>query len=260
MKIIVALLSLALLQAQDTSQSDRVMKGVRAALAPALPYPETDELGAQPANNDTEAFWMVRPLQPGDTTIEVLANPFNQVNQLAATRAMAKIQSNIESAQRKAENQYQAALEALRRTGKSQDVDGISLADEGIDGEKIDADSHVTIEIFFNQPDYHFAIAGRIEPGPMLPSATPHLDVAAHTYKQDPKEGPEHYKECEKIVFLGPISAPQVAQRGRGLPVFDVVAKSASTGTMVVRLHGNQQLVTEIAAKTNWTQLLELLK
>lgn len=260
MKAIAALLVLALSQAAGTASQDRIMQAVRAAIAPALPYPEADQSGAVPTNNDTTALWMVRRLEPGDTAIEVLANPLNQQNQLAAAKAMAQIQSNIESAQRRAEDQYQRALEAVKRTGKSQDVDGITLADEGVAGEKIDAESHVTIEVLFNQPEYRFAIRGRVEPGPGLPFPLTHVNVFAHTYKQDADSGPEHYKEAERIVFLGAVARPLAAQRGRE-PIFDVVVKATpAAGSLAVHLRGNQALIDEITAKTNWNQLLELLK
>lgn len=260
MKITVALLAFVLIHAQDTAQQDRVMKAVRAAVAPALPYPESDEAGAMPANNDAVALWMVQPLHPGDTAIEVTANPLNQQNQLAANRAMAQIDRNIAAAQRKAEAQYEHALAEVKRTGKSQDVDGVSLADEGVDGEKIDADSHVTIEVLFNRPDYRFAIRGRVEPGTGLPIPLNYLNVFAHTYKEDPRTGPEHYKEAERLVFLGTFGKPHVTQRVREA-VYDILVTPASAqATIVVRMRGNQALVEDITAKTNWNQLLELLK
>jgi hypothetical protein len=244
------------------TQDAAVITAVRAAMAPALQYPATDDSGTLPAGNDTEAQWMVRPAEAGDTSIEVLANPLNQLNQLNASRAMAKIENNIESAQRRAADSYEQALSEARRTGKSQAVETVTLSDEGVDGEKIDAESHVTIDVLFNQAQYHFPIAGRMEPAANLPFAFPfpHIDVVAHTYKQDPHSGPEHYKEREFIVFLGPVAAPSVTNRGLE-PMFDLTVNgSAAARTMAVRIRGNKELVAEIAAKTNWNALLELLK
>ena len=43
-------------------QGDRMMQAVRAAMAPALPFPNSDADGSLPANGNTEALWMVRPL------------------------------------------------------------------------------------------------------------------------------------------------------------------------------------------------------
>ncbi len=257
MSIVLALLGLLMIQPQDTAQQDQLLRSVRAMLAPALPYPETDQAGSQPANNDSDAVWMVKALQPGDTAIEVLANPLNQINQLRAARAMAQIENNIESAQRRAEDQYQRALEAVKRTGKSQDVDGVTLADEGVDGEKIDADSHATIEVLVNQPAYRFSIRGRVKPAASLPLDITHLAVASHTFKDDPPGGAEHYKEAERLLFLGAIGTPQVSERKDS--GFDVVA-TASGPSLVVRLRGNQQLLNDIVVRAAWRQLLDLLK
>src|SRR5687768_18396253 len=71
---VLVVLLLASASAQDDAHH-RFVAAVRAAMAPALPFPNSDAEGALPANGNTEALWMVRPLQPGDRTIEVIANP-----------------------------------------------------------------------------------------------------------------------------------------------------------------------------------------
>lgn len=137
---------------QDTTLTDRVMQAVRATLAPALPYPASDADGALPANGKSDAPWMVRPIQPGERTLRILANPLNEAHQRRAARAMAEIEASIEAAQRRAEAQFERAIAEAKRTGRSQDVDGVTLADEGIAGAKIDAESHVTIDVSFDEP------------------------------------------------------------------------------------------------------------
>ena len=64
--------------------------------------------------------------------------------------------------------QYDRAVAEAKRTGKSQDVDGVTLNDEGIAGARIDADSHVAIEVAFNQPSYHFNVASGTMPHPSV--------------------------------------------------------------------------------------------
>ncbi|HEX6214593.1 MAG TPA: hypothetical protein VFZ38_07240, partial [Vicinamibacterales bacterium] len=140
--------------AQDDVLAARVMTAVRAALAPALPFPASDELGSLPSDGKAHDPWMVRPLQPGDRTIEVLANPLNEAHQRRAAKAMAQIEQSIEAAQRRADVQFERAIAEARRTGRSQEVDGVTLSDEGLAGARIDAESHVTIEVLFNQPIY----------------------------------------------------------------------------------------------------------
>ena len=73
-------------------------------------------------NGNTEALWMVRPLQPGDRSIEVIANPLNEVNQLRATRAMAQIENNIAggaAARRAAVRSRRGGSEAHRQVAGS---------------------------------------------------------------------------------------------------------------------------------------------
>jgi hypothetical protein len=74
--LVLVLVPVLLLPVSSTAQDDprdRLLSAVRAAMAPALPFPNSDEDGALPANGNTEALWMVRPLQPGDRSIEVIA-------------------------------------------------------------------------------------------------------------------------------------------------------------------------------------------
>ena len=142
------------------------MAAVRAAVAPALPFPESDEEGSLPKDGKAADAWMVRPHAAGDRSIEVIANPLNLGNQQRATRAMAQIQASLESAQRRSEAQYERAVAEAKRTGRSQDVDGVTLSDEGLAGARIDAEAHVTIDVEFNQPAYSFAVASSIAPSP----------------------------------------------------------------------------------------------
>ena len=58
------LVLLALLAAQAPQEGpydERVMAAVRAAVLPALPYPESDEDGSLPKDGKTTEAWMVRP-------------------------------------------------------------------------------------------------------------------------------------------------------------------------------------------------------
>lgn len=260
---LIVLMCAAPASAQDAI-TVRVMAAAKAAFAPALPFPETDAAGAVPANNNTEAQWMVRYPQPGEQAIEVFANPLNEIMQLRATRAMAQIENNIEAAQRRATAQYERAVAEAKRTGRSQEVDGVTLSDEGVAGERIDADSHVLIEVLFNQRDYRFRVPGDSEPARFM--AFPHpnayaLMVPAHVYKGE--DGAEHFAESQRIVFLGRITEPKAERKTPD--VFEVTAAATSSGTtgldgLAVRIRGNNELVTEIFGKADWTQLLELLK
>ena len=253
--------------AQDDSAA-RVMSAVRAAMAPALAFPATDDSGAVPVNNNAEALWMVRWPGPGDQVIEVLANPLNEVNQLRATRAMAQIQVNIEAAQRRAALQYDRAVAEAKRTGRSQDVDGVTLSDEGTAGAKIDADSHLLIDVAFNQPAYRREIESGVQPNSSvnlhtaIPAAVDVVTLPSNTYRD--AENIERFCEGETIVYLGRVSKP-VTRKRPDSSVFEVTAESgpaegAAIASIVVRFRGNEVLMADLVRKTAWERLLELLK
>ena len=250
-------------------QDTRVMTAVRTAMAPALAFPDADESGSLPVGGDTAAPWMVLPLQPGDSAIEVVANPLNPVNQVRAARAMAQIQANVEAAQHRAEEQFDRAVAEAKRTGKSQEVDGVTLADEGVAGAKIDADSHVTIEVAVNQPSYQYDIASGVVPSPIsakqinpaVPGANV-VTVAANSYR-DVETGTERYCEAQTIVFLGRVSEPVMHKRGTS-SVHEIHATALPAdgppGSIVVRMRGNATLIADLLSKTNWNALQELIK
>lgn len=252
--------------AQDEALATRVMNAVRTALAPALPFPDSDELGSLPVGGNTTSLWMVRPLQAGDRVIEVLANPLNEVHQARATRAMAQIEQAINSAQRRADAQYERALAEAKRTGRSQDVDGVSLSDEGLAGARIDAESHVTIDVLFNQPSYRFEIASSVEPAPArqlsIPGAVSVLSVPSNVFRGE--KDLERFCEAEFQVYLGHVALPDV--RRRVDERYEVTAGATPSangmplGAIVIRLRGNDTLMAEILRKGNWGVLLELLK
>ena len=245
--------------AQDDPR-DRIVVAVRTAMAPALPFPNSDEDGALPANGNTEALWMVRPLQPGDRSIEVLANPLNEVNQLRATRAMAQIENNIQAAQRRAALQYDRAVSEAKRTGKSQEVDGVTLADEGVAGAKIDAESHVTIAIAANETSFKFEMDSSIQPAPSAQvtifGAVAVIAMPSNTYRER-DTNIERYAEAQTLVFLGRVAAPEVQKRAEGH--FEVFA-AATSPALVIRLRGNESLIADLLRKTNWNSLLELMR
>jgi hypothetical protein len=213
---------------------------------------------------------MVRPLQPGEQRIQILANPLNEEHQRRAARAMAEIEASIEAAQRRAEVQYERAIAEAKRTGQSQDVDGVTLSDEGLAGARIDAESHVTVEVLFNQPVYRFEIRSSVEPLDSgvnalagMPAATAAIWIAPNVYR-DPQNDAERFCEAETYIYLGRTSKPDVNQTERhryevtatgGLP-----SSSAAISSIVIRLRGNERLVADLARKSNWGSVVELIE
>jgi hypothetical protein len=255
----------ALVSAQDDGLAERVMARARSALVAGLAFPASDEHGSVPADGTASAPWMVRPHQPGDRAIEILANPLNEDYQRRAAKAMAQIEASIEAAQRRAELQYERAIAEAKRTRRSQDVDGVTLSDEGVAGERIDADSHLRIDVVFNQPSYQLAIVSSIAPAVSrqvaIPGATV-IAVPANVFRDD--NGAERLCEAETFVFLGGVTAPDVHRRGDDRYEVTAAATASENGTaissVVLRLRGNEALMADLLRKGNWPSLLELLE
>ena len=214
--------------AQDHALSDRVMQAVRAAVAPALPFPPSDALGALPADGKSDDPWMVRPIESGERTLQILANPLNEEHQRRAAKAMAEIEASIEAAQRRAEVQFDRAVAEAKRTGRSQDVDGVTLSDEGIAGAKIDAESHVTIDVSFSE---------------VVPAGISISTIPSGVERGN--DGIERFREAQSTVAVG-MKRPADATSG--------------ISSLVIRMRGNETLIAELLRKSNWASLVELLK
>jgi hypothetical protein len=255
--------------AQATSESDRVMTVVRTAMRPALPFPDTDVSGSVPDSGSAGPLWMVRPLEPGERSIEVMANPLNEINQARAARAMAQIGAAIDAAQKRAEQQYDRAIAEAKRTGKSQDVDGVGLSDEGVAGARIDAEAHVTIDVDFNQPAYTVAVESSVAPALSrqvdIVGAVAVVTVPSNTYRARTGQRPEEkFTPGEAIVYFGALASPEVRQRSEN--AFEVTASAAAQAetpavrTLSVRFRGNEILIADLLRKTDWNQIVALLK
>ncbi|MGH9384560.1 MAG: hypothetical protein ACRD2N_09775 [Vicinamibacterales bacterium] len=254
----------AFAQAPSSDLSSRVLATVRAALTPALPYPPTDDAGELPADNSPNAPWMVRPIIDGDLTIEVLANPLNVSNQSRAAKAMVQIEAAIQAAQRRSQASYEKAVADARRTGRSQDVDGITLGDEGVAGARIDAEGHVTIAVEFNRPAYSFTVSSSIEPAALrapVTGAVAAISVPANVYREGRDTATdERFCAAETHVFFGAIATPEVHRRSN--TGFETTATSIATTAQpsdvrsaVVSLRGNGQLIDQIVRLADWTRV-----
>lgn len=244
------------------------MAAVRAAMKPALPFPDSDDTGS-PADGVFSGPWLMRPPSAGELAMEVLANPLNTANQARSAKAMAQIEDAIEAAQRKSQAQYERALAEAKRTGKSQDVDGVTLGDEGVAGARVDAESHVLIDVEFNKPSYAFAVASSLEPsatpGSTVAGSVAVLSVPAHVYRDRTKSADEdRFCVAETEVFFGAMAAPTVKRRSGAN--FEITATEATPPSasairsLVVRMRGNQELIEDIVRKTDWAQVQALIR
>lgn len=220
------------------------------ALRPALPFPPADDSGELPAHGGAEPRWFVVWPEGGGTRVHVKANPLHPDTQAAGVEADTRIQRVVEEAERRAQAAYEKAVEEVKRTGKEVDVSGVTLGDEGVEGERIDADLELTIDL--DAPAASYEAASRDAP---LVSALPAIGawiVRTPAYSYRDGEGRERFAAAEARIFFGLPAAPAVS--GRHPDRFTVTLPSAA-GTFAVRARGNARLLEDVVGRADWPAL-----
>ena len=252
---IVVLLTLSLLLAPvaASAPTPRVAAMVE-AVKPALPFPDGDESGAVPNRGGDDAKWfVVWPIEPEDTQVIVRANPLHPDTQKLVSSAEGPIQRAVAAAERKAQAAYDRALDELKRTGKTADLDGISLDDEGAAGQRLEAELELTIELVEPAP---FQIASNVEPvvtaGPN--GVTWQVLVPANAVQEGSGvERRERFTPSQARLLFGAMPRPSVS-RVDGQPRYAVTVSAASDGFVVV-VRGNDALLKQVLAGADWTRL-----
>ena len=237
-----------------TSQTSRI-DALVAAVRPVLPFPGASADGELPADDSAKSQWFVVWPDSTDPRIVIKANPLHPETQKAGALAMDQINAAVVAAERRAQEAYDQAIERLRRTGKGAELEVITLDDEGIAGERIDAELEVVIEL---QIAESFAIESSEAPvvsegrGGIAWS----VSVAPNVYRRirgDDRR--EHFRAAETRLYFGPLARPEVRRDGDEPRFHVTVLPSAETFVVVVR--GNDALVRQIVAEADWPRLAE---
>lgn len=236
------------------AQVDPRVEALTQAVRPVLPYPDADADGELPVAGGADSKWfVVWPKTSEDRRIHVKANPLHPETQAAGAAAMARIQAAVEQAERKAQAAYEKALEELRRTGKSVDVDGVTLEDEGVAGQRIDAELELVIEL--NEvASYEIGSseAPEITSGPN--GVTWSITTKANTYREgDGPSAREHFRSAEARLIFGGITRP-VVRRIADAQRF-TVSIAPDPGAFMVVLRGNDGLLNQVKTGAEWTRV-----
>jgi hypothetical protein len=228
--------------------------GLVAAVRPLLPYPAAGADGDVPADSNVTSKWfVVWPSAADDTRIIVRANPLHPDVQRASAEAMEAINAAVTAAERRAQAAYDRAVEQLRKTGKAGDLEAVTLDDEGIAGERIDAELEVTIELAQAEP---FEIASGEPPtvtaGTNGVSWTVAIPANAYRDAQGPDQR-EHFRAAETRLYFG-LSARPVVVGVAGQPRYRV-SFTPATASFAVVIRGNAGLVAHLAGDADWSRL-----
>jgi hypothetical protein len=235
---------------QTTPRLDALVAAVR----PALPFPAAAPDGATPATGGADFKWfVVWPSDPADTSVVVKANPFHPDTQKAGATAEGPIQAAVVQAERKAQAAYERAVAELKRTGKvSAELTGISLEDEGIAGEKIDAELELTIDLEPGARSFEMTSSQAPAIAAGTTGMTWLLTIPANTYRDATgSDAREHFRAAEARLYFGTLARPTVSKRD-DRPRFSV-ALTPTADTFTVMIRGNEGLLRSLLAAVDWS-------
>jgi hypothetical protein len=247
-------------QARAQEGTPNLGDAVWAAIAPALPYPPAAD-DDQPENGSAEPLWAVRRLHDAPAVGEVVANPLNAENQARAALAMSEILEAVADAERRAQLEFER-LQARRSGGEMQ---GISLADEGVAGERADWNAKLTVEARAGAGPYEFTVPGEAPAAVPAPAGVAALIVAKPgEYDETQEAGARRrrYRPAEAWVYIGRAAKPIIERTGSAtrVRVTRPDADASARAILEVRLRGNEGLVRQVIDKARWASLAAVVQ
>lgn len=235
------------------------------ALTPALPYPRAGSDGI-PESGDAGPAWSVHWPDEGDEPrVEVMANPLNACTQARAATAEKQAQAAVMRAQRKSQRDYERALEEFARDRRVSPVREVTLEDEGVAGERFDAESQLLVTLETGSATATVTILSSV-----APTAGASVDrglvirVAPNTYREQGSSADSpslRFAPASARIYFGAV-APPVIRRVDGADRFEVAvpAPVASARSAVVVVSGNEALLADVLERADWTKILALLQ
>lgn len=252
------LLALACASTSEARQGSPALRdALVAAVTPALPFPEAADDGT-PSRGDPRPVWTVQWPDRDSAVVEVLANPLNPDNHARALEVEEAIQKAAMQSQQRSQADYEKAVSDFQRIGRVSEIREISLRDDGLAGERYDAESQLTIEArFVNSPERLAVATGR------LPEAYPASDgpvgivrVAANEYREPDENGaPASTRFCaeQAWVLFGPIAPPVVSRTNDHEAAVALTRVPESSGDVIlVTIRGNVELVDRVLQRASW--------
>lgn len=234
------------------------------ALTPALPYPRARADGI-PESGDAGPAWSVHWPEEGDEPrVEVMANPLNADTQARAAKAEKEAQAAVMRAQRQAQRDYERALEEFARDRRVSPVREVTLEDEGVAGERFDAESQLLVTLETGSATATVTIPSSIAPTVHAVDRGLVIRVAPHTYREQGSstDSPSlRFAPASARIYFGEV-APPVIRRVDGTDRFEVTlsAPMASAQSAVVVMSGNEALLADVLERADWAKILALLQ
>lgn len=243
----------AVLALQGSATASDVRAAVWAALQPALPFPAATDRN-EPVDGSETARWVVRRAAGDEAPLvaEVLANPLNREAQVAAVKDMEAIQREVLGAERRAQAELDRAMSDVRERGGSRQIHGVTLDDEGVAGERADAESTLAVEVDDVMDEDAATITAAEPPAVTERPGAFLVRVPARTVEAEGPDGRAHYYPAEARLYFT-ASAPSVVPAAAGTFIVRVVPPAGGLTVVVVR--GNQALVEQVLERADWSLL-----
>ena len=254
--VLVASVATGPAQSLDTSA---LRAALEAALAPALPYPPARADGT-PERGGPEVVWAVNWAEADEPHVEVLANPLNEENRQRALAAEQAIQKAAMQSQRQSQADYERALTDFQRTGRTSEIREITLRDDGVAGERYDAESQLTVSAEIIEEPRAFAVASGTPPevGPDVAGATAVVRVRANSYTEEGPGMAETLRYCPEqawVVIGGLTATVRREPEGQAFAVSVSSAEGPGGRGAVIWIRGNPGLVEQVLSRADWPGL-----
>jgi hypothetical protein len=196
---------------------------------------------------------------PDTAAVEVLANPLNPDNHARALKAEEAIQKAAMQSQQRSQADYEKAVSDFQRIGRVSEIREISLRDDGLAGERYDAESQLTIVArLVNVGDRLTVATGRM-PQAFAASDGPAaiVRVAANEYQERAENGaPAETRFCaeQAWVLFGSIAPPVVSRTSEHEAAIALTpAPGDGSGQVIlISIRGNVELVDRVLQRANW--------
>ncbi len=227
-------------------------EAVWAAVQPALPFPAANDRD-EPVDGSEGARWIVRRVADGSLVVEVLAKLFNRDARATAVQDMAAIQREDIAAERRAQAEFDRAIGNVRETGVPVDVRGVTLSDEGLAGDRADAESRLTIDVEVSSAERTLAIAAAAAPR-LADQARGAAWVITTPARLLPEAERPRYHAAEAVLAFAAV-APSIEAAGAGRFTVRAAPRDAAAPLVLVTLRGNGSLIDQVLARGEWTRL-----
>lgn len=238
------------------TDAGRLAVALREAVAGAIDAPESDPDGT-PRDGRAAAPWLRLPAASADdAAVTIVANPLNPEQRARALQAERDIQQAARASQEASQRDYDRAVDAFARGVPTPDrLREISLDDEGIAGERYDAESELIVHATWQQGRQVLARSGPVSPDVVPSAGRPWVMVAAAAGEYG---SPTRYAPTELWVAVGVSAVPAV--RGLSATSFEITLGETGSGPWVlVHARGPRALIESLLAIAPWMPIVRLL-